>query len=204
MRTHGWGGATPASDQEALDRILDAADEAIAARGANIRITEVARELGVSRQTVYNYFPNTIALVQAAANRSGMKFIERCADHLKGITEPVDALLEGVAFTLEWLPSDKNVQLLLAHDFGQVSAGITSDMAIQFGRGILQNLDVDWAELGLGDEALDFMAEYMLRILQSFMIDPGRPPRRDKALREHLSRWIAPVLESLVTSSTRE
>jgi AcrR family transcriptional regulator len=204
MRTHGWGGATPASDQEALDRILDAADEAIAARGANIRITDVARELGVSRQTVYNYFPNTIALVQAAANRSGMKFIERCADHLKGITEPVDALLEGVAFTLEWLPSDKNVQLLLAHDFGQVSAGITSDMAIQFGRGILQNLDVDWAELGLGDEALDFMAEYMLRILQSFMIDPGRPPRRDKALREHLSRWIAPVLESLVTSSTRE
>lgn len=204
MRTHGWGGATPASDQEALDRILDAADEAIAARGANIRITDVARELGVSRQTVYNYFPNTIALVQAAANRSGMKFIERCADHLKGITEPVDALLEGVAFTLEWLPSDKNVQLLLAHDFGQVSAGITSDMAIQFGHGILQNLDVDWAELGLGDEALDFMAEYMLRILQSFMIDPGRPPRRDKALREHLSRWIAPVLESLVTSSTRE
>jgi AcrR family transcriptional regulator len=204
MRTHGWGGATPASDQEALDRILDAADEAIEARGANIRITDVARELGVSRQTVYNYFPNTIALVQAAANRSGMKFIERCADHLKGITEPVDALLEGVAFTLEWLPSDKNVQLLLAHDFGQVSAGITSDMAIQFAHGILQNLDVDWAELGLDDEALDFMAEYMLRILQSFMIDPGRPPREGEALREHLSRWIAPVLESLVTSSTRE
>src|SRR5258708_19127143 len=99
MRTHGWGGATPASDQEALDRILDAADGAIEARGANIRITDVARELGVSRQTVYNYFPNTIALVQAAANRSGMRFIERCADHLKGITEPVDALLEGVAFT---------------------------------------------------------------------------------------------------------
>ena len=203
MRTHGWGGATPASDQEALDRMLDAADEAIEARGANIRITDVARELGVSRQTVYNYFPNTIALVQAAANRSGMKFIERCADHLKGITEPVDALLEGVAFTLEWLPSDKNVQLLLAHDFGQASAGITSDMAIQFGHGILQNLDVDWAGLGLDDEALDFMAEYMLRILQSFMIDPGRPPRKGKALREHLSRWIAPVLESQMANSRR-
>jgi AcrR family transcriptional regulator len=203
MRTHGWGGATPASDQEALDRILDAADEAIEARGANIRITDVARGLGVSRQTVYNYFPNTIALVQAAADRSGMKFTERCADHLKGITEPVDAMLEGVAFTLEWLPSDTNVQLLLAHDFGQVSAGITSDMAIQFGHGILQNLDVDWAELGLDDEALDFMAEYMLRILQSFMIDPGRPPRRGKALREHLRRWIAPVLESQMANSRR-
>jgi AcrR family transcriptional regulator len=196
MRTHGWGGATPASDQEALDRILDAADEAIEARGANIRITDIARDLGVSRQTVYNYFPNTIALIQAAADRSGMQFIDVCADHLKGITEPVDALVEGIAFTLEWLPSDKNFQLVLAHDFGQVSAGITSDLAIQFGHGILQNLDVDWAELGLDDDALDFMAEYMLRVLQSFMIDPGRPPRTGKALREHLRRWIAPVLDS--------
>jgi hypothetical protein len=76
-------------------------------------------------------------------------------------------------------------------------------MAIQFGHGILQNLDVDWAELGLDDEALDFMAEYMLRILQSFMIDPGRPPRRGKALREHLRRWIAPVLESQMANSRR-
>jgi AcrR family transcriptional regulator len=71
VRTHGWGGATPASDEEAIDRILDAAAEAIEERGANIRITDVARTLGVSRQTVYNYFPNTNALVLAAANRSG-------------------------------------------------------------------------------------------------------------------------------------
>jgi AcrR family transcriptional regulator len=201
MRTHGWGGATPASDQEALDRILDAADEAIEARGANIRITDVARDLAVSRQTVYNYFPNTTALVQAAANRSGMQFMERCAEHLKGIIDPVDAMVEGVAFTLEWLPSDKNVQLFLAHDFPQVSAGITSDMAIQFGHGILQNLDVDWTELGLDHEALDFMVEYMLRILQSFMIDPGRPARAGKPLRDHLRRWIAPVLHSQLTTS---
>jgi AcrR family transcriptional regulator len=120
MRPHGWGGATPASDEEAVGRILNAADEAIEERGANIRITDVARTLGVSRQTVYNYFPGTTALVSAAANRSGMRFIERCADHLRGITEPGDALVEGIAFTLEWLPGDKNVQLFLAHDFPQV------------------------------------------------------------------------------------
>jgi hypothetical protein len=29
-------------------------------------------------------------------------------------------LVEGIAFTLEWLPGDKNVQLFLAHDFPQV------------------------------------------------------------------------------------
>jgi AcrR family transcriptional regulator len=196
MRTHGWGGAAPASDKEAIDRILNAVDHAIEERGASIRITDIARALGVSRQTVYNYFPGTTALVSAAANRSGMRFLERCADHLTGIAEPVDAVVEGIAFTLEWLPSDKNVQLFLAHDFPQVSAGVTSDESIQFSHGILRGLDVNWAELGLDDEALDFMAEYMLRILQSFMIDPGRPPRTGKALRDHLRRWIAPVLDA--------
>jgi AcrR family transcriptional regulator len=196
MRTHGWGGAAPASDEEAIDRILNAVDQAIEERGASIRITDIARALGVSRQTVYNYFPGTTALVSAAANRSGMRFLERCADHLRGIAEPVDAVVEGIAFTLEWLPSDKNVQLFLAHDFPQVSAGVTSDESIQFSHGILRGLDVNWAELGLDDEALDFMAEYMLRILQSFMIDPGRPPRTGNALRDHLRRWIAPVLDA--------
>jgi AcrR family transcriptional regulator len=196
MRTHGWGGAAPASDKEAIDRILNAVDHAIEERGASIRITDIARALGVSRQTVYNYFPGTTALVSAAANRSGMRFLERCADHLTGIAEPVDAVVEGIAFTLEWLPSDKNVQLFLAHDFPQVSAGVTSDESIQFSHGILRGLDVNWGELGLDDEALDFMAEYMLRILQSFMIDPGRPPRTGKALRDHLRRWIAPVLDA--------
>ena len=185
MRTHGWGGATPASDEEAIDRILDAVGDEVEARGANIRITDVARALGVSRQTVYNYFPNTIALVSAAATRSGIRFTDRLGEHLKGIGDPVDALVESLASTLEWLPSDKNFQLILSHDFPSASAGITSDLAIQFSHGVLQGLDVDWAELGLDDEALDFLAEYMLRITQSFMIDPGRPPRKGKALRKH-------------------
>jgi AcrR family transcriptional regulator len=200
MRTHGWGGATPASDEEAIDRILDAAGEEIEERGANIRITDIARALGVSRQTVYNYFPNTIALVTAAATRSGMRFTDQLADHLKGITDPVDALVESLSFTLEWLPSDKNFQLILSHDFPSASAGITSDLAIQFSHGVLQGLDVDWDGLGFDDQALDFLAEYMLRITQSFMIDPGRPPRVGEALREHLRRWIAPVLDSQVVN----
>jgi hypothetical protein len=39
MRAH-RGGATPASDEEAIEQ-----------RGVNIRVTDVARALGVSRQT---------------------------------------------------------------------------------------------------------------------------------------------------------
>ncbi|BBZ32946.1 TetR/AcrR family transcriptional regulator [Mycolicibacterium confluentis] len=193
MRTHGWGGATPASDEEAIERILDAASAAIDERGAAMRVADVARALEVSRQTVYNYFPGN-SLLEAVATRSGVRFIERLAAHLKGITDPVDALVESFAFTLEWLPNDKPVQLMLANDFGRTSTEVTSDMAKQFGHGILAGLDVDWAALGMDDAAIDDLVEYMLRLLQSFMIDPGRPPRSGEALRGYVRRWLGPVV----------
>ena len=200
MRTHGWGGAKPASDEEAVERILDAASRAIEERGGDMRIADVARTLGVSRQTVYNYFPGTNTLIEAAANRSGLRFLERLGDHLAGITDPVDALVESLAFTLEWLPDDKHVQLMLVHDFTKASTGVTSDMGIRFGHGLLAGLDVDWADLGIHDADLDDLAEYTLRILQSFMIDPGRPARTGEVLRAYLRRWVAPVLPAEIAS----
>jgi AcrR family transcriptional regulator len=203
MRTHGWGGATPASDEDAIERILDAAGTAIDERGAAMRVAEVARALGISRQTVYNYFPGNNTLVEAIAHRSGLRFIERLVAHLVGIADPMDALVESLAFTLEWLPDDRPVQLMLAQDFGKVSTGVTSDLAKQFGHGILAGLDVDWAELGFDDDGIDDLVEYMLRMLQSFMVDPGRPPRSGDALRGYLRRWVGPVVASEIARHQR-
>ncbi|UXA19462.1 TetR/AcrR family transcriptional regulator [Mycobacterium sp. SMC-4] len=202
MRTHGWGGATPASDEEAIERILDAASAAIDERGATMRVADVARALEISRQTVYNYFPGN-SLVEAVANRSGLRFIERLVAHLGGIEDPVDALVESFAFTLEWIPDDKPVQLMLSNDLGSTSVGVTSTMAKQFGHGILAGLDVDWAAMGMDDEAIDDLVEYMLRMLQSFMIDPGRPPRRGKDLRSYIRRWLGPVVTSEIARHQR-
>ena len=202
MRTHGWGGATPATDEEAVERILDAASAAIDERGAAMRVADVARTLGVSRQTVYNYFPGN-SLLKAVATRAGVRFIERLGAHLGGITDPVEALVESFAFTLEWLPNDKPVQLMLANDFGRTSTEVTSDMAKQFGRGIMAGLDVDWAALGMDDAAIDDLVEYMLRMLQSFMIDPGHPPRTGVELRGYVRRWLGPVVTAEIARHRR-
>ena len=35
--------------------------------------------------------------------------------------------------------------------------------------------------------------DLMLRILQSFLVDPGRPPRDAEALRAYLRRWVGPA-----------
>ena len=195
MRTHGWSGSAPSSDEEAVARILAAASEAIDARGPDISIADVARTLGVTRQTVYRYFPSTDALLVAAATNAANTYLDRLADHLAGVTDPADAAVEGVATTLEWLPRDKHIGVLLAPDRArEFTADVTSDVAMQFARTMLGRFDVNWQEFGFTDEDLNELAEHLLRIIQSFVIDPGRPPRRGAELRRYLRRWVAPAL----------
>jgi AcrR family transcriptional regulator len=192
VRTHGWSGSAPASDDEAVARILAAAGKAIDERGAEISIADVARTLGVTRQTVYRYFPSTDALLVAAAVHAADDFLERVADHVRGIKDPVDAVTEAVATALEWLPKDKHIGLLVAP--GRPNAhteSVTSDVALQFANAMVRRFDVDWAAHGFTDAELDELAEHLLRNIQSFVIDPGRPPRTGQVLRDYMRRWVA-------------
>lgn len=195
MRTHGWSGSAPASDEEAVERILVAANNAIDARGADLKIADVARTLGVTRQTVYRYFPSTDALLQAAAMRAASGFLDRVAAHLAGITDPAEAVTEGIASAVEWLPRDKHMGLLLGPErAGAFSAEITSDVALAFAASMLRRFDVDWAAYGFSDSDLDELGEHLLRIIQSFVVDPGRPPRRGAEFRRYLRRWVGGAL----------
>ena len=191
MRTHGWSGSAPATDDEAVARILDAASKAVDERGADVSIADVARTLGVTRQTVYRYFASTEALLVAAAVHAADDFLDRLAEHLRGLTDPVDAVTEAIATALEWLPKDKHIGLLIAPGRAdEHTASVTSDVALQFANAVLRRFDVDWAALGFTDDGLDELAEHLLRIIQSFILDPGRPPRTGEALREYLRRWV--------------
>ena len=63
-------------------------------------------------------------------------------------------------------------------------------MALQFAGEMVRRFDVDWAAAGYGDDDLTELAEHLLRIIQSFVIDPGRPPRTGERLRAYLRRWV--------------
>ncbi len=191
MRSHGWAGNTPASDEEAIERILDAADSIINERGSAMRIADVARTLGVTRQTVYRYFSGTEALLVATAMRSADGFLGHLATHVSGITDPIVAIVEGVAFAIEQLASDNQVEFVLSQ---RGRSGIMSDTAVTFGRSMLHRYDVDWQQQGFDEAALDELAEFCLRVLHSFLADPGRPPRGGAELRRYLTRWIGPAI----------
>jgi AcrR family transcriptional regulator len=193
VRSHGWSGNTPASDEEAITRILDAADEIIAERGSAMRIADVARLLGVTRQTVYRYFPGTEALLLATALRSGDGFLEQLAHHVRGETDPVNAMIEGMAFAIENLAQDDRIGFILA-GLTRGEGSITSDTALAFSRSMLHRIEVDWEANGFDDAALDELSEFCLRVLYSFLVDRGQAPRDADDLRQFLARWVGPAI----------
>ncbi|ODQ93308.1 TetR/AcrR family transcriptional regulator [Mycolicibacterium holsaticum] len=194
MRSRGWAGSTPASDEEAIARILDAVDEVVAEHGAAIRLADVARKLGVTRQTVYRYFPNAEALLIASAMRAFGGFIDQVAEHVRGLRDPVTAVVECVAFAVENLTGDPQLESLLTprRDGGDVIS-LTSDTAIAFCLSVFHRLNVDWQLHGFDAAALGELAEMTLRTVQSFLTDPGQQ-RDEIALRRFIGRWLGPAI----------
>src|SRR6516162_4950893 len=65
---HGWRGDPPGSEAEARDRIVGAAVRCVDRYGpGKTGLSDVADELGVTRQTVYRYFAGTDDLLAAFA-----------------------------------------------------------------------------------------------------------------------------------------
>jgi AcrR family transcriptional regulator len=195
MRRHGWAGNTPSSDEDAIDRILDAVDSLAAQCGTAVGVTDVARHLGVSRQTVYRYFPGSEAMIAASRMRSADGFLERLTEHMRGLHDPVAALVEGVAFTLEALVGDPQLEHVLNARVDNVQAtAFTSEVAMSFGRIMLRRYDVDWAGHGFDAVAFDESVELCTRTFHSLFVDPGRLLDDGAALRRFIAEWLGPAI----------
>lgn len=196
VRTHGWRGSLPRDTDEARERIIDAAMRCIDRYGPQkTGLTDVAAELGVTRQTVYRYFPGTEELFVAVGHAATDSFLDQLAVHLAGVDDPAELVVEGMAYTLERLPHERYLGLLLVTGRAAAFArDVTSPVAFEFGRAMLARLPVDWGAIGYDDADLDGLVEITLRILQSLVADPGPRPRDGEQLRAFLHRWVAPAV----------
>lgn len=160
-----------------------------------MRIADVARSLGVTRQTVYRYFPSTEALLLATVMRSGDGFLDQLANHVGGETDAVTAVIEGLAFAIERLSrDDRIVYMLNRRSGGEDAPSLASDTALAFSRSMLHRYKVDWEANGFDEDALGELAEFLLRILYSYLVDSHQDPRGGPELRAFLARWVGPAV----------
>jgi len=196
MAQHGWGGRPPPTELEARQRIVDATAACIDRYGVEkTTLSDVAHDLGVTRQTVYRHFGRLSDIVGEVASQGAASFVDAMIDHLEGVADPAEAVVEGILFSVRTIPTEPRLSLLLqVGDQGAFGRGATSGPALQYGAEMLHRYPVDWASIEVDDDDLNGLAELILRLLTSLLENPIDPPRDDDELRAWLRRWIAPAL----------
>ena len=203
MRTHGWGGTPPASDGEARRRILDATLACLDEQGTSFGIADVARRLEVTRPTIYRYYSGTEDLLLAAVVDTTQGLMDRVWDGFPALTAPDEIVVEAVSRMLEQLPEERYLWLMLTGGKARLFArGVTSPMSMGLGESIVSRMPVDWEALGLTDATVAELTELIMRMIQSFMLDPGSPRRSPEDIRAFLDRWLAPSVRAACTSTT--
>ena len=101
MGHHGWQGNPPRTETEARERIVAAATTCLEKFGpAKTTLSDVASELGVTRQTVYRYYANLAELFAAVAQAGLDDFVDRMQRHLSTSSTPAEAAIESIVFAV--------------------------------------------------------------------------------------------------------
>jgi AcrR family transcriptional regulator len=164
--------------------------------------SEIADALGVTRQTIYRYFSTTEDLLDAAAMDAVVELesdlVKHAVEHLADRSgDAADAVIEAIAYVYENLRDDPVLKRLIAPGrISRTTAGLTAPSSIALGGKLLSGFGIDWSEVGLAEDERLELVEHLLRMLQSFVIDPGDPERTGEELRAYLRRWVAPALRS--------
>jgi AcrR family transcriptional regulator len=192
-RTRPWAGDPPTLHDAARERLLEAASRCVARDGmAGANVAAVAAEAGVSRPTVYRYFADRQALIEATLMHAGRDLAARLGARLRRFSAPAEMAVEAMCFVLREIPREPILGAMwseAALDADAV-AGLTRPRALAWSRDALQDLvrAASWTGQ-TADEAI----EVMLRMLLSLLAAPA-PRRSDAALRAFLTRRLVPAL----------
>jgi AcrR family transcriptional regulator len=197
MGYHGWQGNPPGTENEARRRIVEAATACIDRAGlAKTSLSDVAAEAGVTRQTVYRYFPRLADILSAVALARVEEFAVRMERHLASFDSAAEVAVESVVFGVRTVPAEPYLGLLLqAGETDFFTVAVTSPMSFALGARILRNVPVDWPAAGITtDKDLQGLAEILMRLFISFLQYPSTPALTDDELRTLVRRWIGPAL----------
>lgn len=184
-RRSAWNGDPPSSPAEASRRLIEVARECLERLGARAGLADVARQAGVTRQTVYRYFDDADALFRSAAALSSGGFLERLRSQVDRQPTFEARAIECVVFAVTEIPGDPHLSKLglSGEDFDLVGLWTS-----EFVQEELRRLGA----VGTPDE-IDAAAELLLRLMHSLLWERGRH-ETPAQLREALRGWVAPLL----------
>jgi AcrR family transcriptional regulator len=179
-------------------RLIDAAEACFRRFGvAKTTIEDIASEAMVSRATVYRHVGGRDELVLEVLLRSADHFYERLGRHTRRSPLAVDAIVEGVLYTLDAAQADPALMMLFAPEAIGVTTRIIGTSAAVSGRTAAQLRSLVTAGQATGElrDTLDVdeLAQWLTRLVFSFLMLPGDVDS-PTAIRSQLHRYLVPAL----------
>ncbi len=196
QRRKAWNGEPPKTQAEARRFLLDVARSCVERFGlSKASLSDVAEAAGVTRQTVYRYFENADDLFQSAAVLASGGFHQRMRQRVLARDSLAERMVETLVLAVLGIPKDPHLSALVrSGDYFTVS----SALRLFFVQGEMMALAE--GDLNLSERERDELSEILLRLLHSFLSDPGES-RTEGELRAFLYRWLVPMIEEKLGGS---
>ncbi|MUL66960.1 TetR family transcriptional regulator [Mycobacterium sp. CBMA 234] len=196
--------ASPESPKSVRDRLIDAAEECMRAKGIRATtVSEVAEVAGVSRGWLYRHFPDKVTLLGAAIVRLNNAYWTDAHTMLESIDGLDNQMIAGIQHgrTAYDDPGALLMKLRVeepdefAACAGAGVQGLVPDLADFWSRYLVTARDNGEIH---GDTDIDDAAEWIARVILSLATMPGQRLDANSAddLRTHIRRYVMPGLKA--------
>jgi AcrR family transcriptional regulator len=202
---------TPGPADDTSERILNAAVSQAEEFGVRrFTIGDVAQRVGVSRVTVYKYFPGKDRLIEAVLLREMRRFLRDVDEAVAPYETLEERLVEGFVFALAWLRKHRLLNRLLRTEPELIVPNLTvrAGPVLAAGREFIAGFarrEAEEGRLPLADDEIDGVSELLARAVLSFVLTPDsviglRTQAEIRAFAEH---YLAPTLQALAAGPPR-
>lgn len=170
-------------------KILNGAKQCIQRWGIDkTSINDLAKQAGVTRQTVYAYYPDKDAVVQAALLYSVYELARKLLYVIDQQPDTYHRLLEVLVVVVEQLPNEPYFTLMNETFMMEV---LEKALSNQEGMHIAQVcLEEVLADKRLPDQEMIEVVEVLIRCVLSIILFRGNTPLRGNALKDYLARYV--------------
>lgn len=176
------------------DALLDAAyDAALAGDWERVRMADVAKAAGVSRQTLYYEFGSKDALAEAVSLREAARWMAGADAAIVGHEgSPSEAIAAGTQWTLEEAARNPLLKAVLTDDAGGLLPYLTTraeSLQAAARDHCVQHLTATWP--GIAPDRVELIADTVTRLQFSHLLLPGGRP-------EQVAHDIAVLVDALL------
>jgi AcrR family transcriptional regulator len=187
-----WGGSPPGGEDQARLRILAAATDCLEQKGlAKTFLSDVARRAGITRPTLYRYFPTKENLVMAALREESVQFTLQHHQAMAKADTAAERYVEGMYYSLTRLPNTRVLKFMVQPEYVDFVARDDPGLGLTI-QAIEQGLEPVFEprpELRFRSAAI---AEITWRWIISLLQFQVGAPRRGDALKQYIRDYVLP------------